>query len=58
MEIGSSGCLPTFKAVVGKLGETIIDSKVAEYPSDGHTPYISNPTEFVKRVTVFARHAP
>lgn len=49
---------PFFKAIIKKLGDAIPGSRVEEYPNDGHTPHISNPEEFVKRVTVFARHAP
>lgn len=45
---------PFFKPVIEKLAKAIPRSNVEEYPSDGHTPHISNPDEFVRRVTAFA----
>ena len=48
---------PFFKPIVEKLASTIPGSKLEAYPEDGHTPHISNPGEFVRRVTAFARSA-
>jgi len=46
---------PFFKPIVEKLANIIPGSKLEPYPDDGHTPHISNPGEFVKRVTAFAK---
>jgi pimeloyl-ACP methyl ester carboxylesterase len=42
-----------FKPIVEKLATVIPNSKLESYPNDGHTPHISNPEEFVKRVKDF-----
>lgn len=46
---------PFFKPIAEKLAGIIPDSKLETYPNDGHTPHISNPGEFVRRVTAFAK---
>jgi pimeloyl-ACP methyl ester carboxylesterase len=46
---------PFFKPIVEKLAQIIPGSKLETYPNDGHTPHISNPSEFVRRVTAFAK---
>ena len=46
---------PFFKPVVEKLASIIPGSTLTSYPNDGHTPHISNPDEFVRRVTAFAK---
>ncbi len=46
---------PFFKPIVEKLAGIIPDSKLETYPNDGHAPHISDPSEFVRRVTVFAK---
>jgi len=46
---------PFFKPIVEKLASIIPDSKLESYPNDGHVPHISNPSEFVRRVTAFAQ---
>lgn len=45
---------PFFKPIIGKVAKALPNSRVEEYPNDGHTPHISNPEEFVRRVTAFA----
>jgi pimeloyl-ACP methyl ester carboxylesterase len=46
---------PFFKPIVEKLAKMIPSSKLETYPNDGHTPHISNPDEFVRRVTAFIK---
>jgi pimeloyl-ACP methyl ester carboxylesterase len=46
---------PFFKPIVEKLVGAIPGSRLDSYPDDGHTPHISNPDEFVRRVTAFAK---
>ena len=46
---------PFFRPIVETVARAIPGSKLQSYPSDGHTPHISNPSLFVKRVTSFAR---
>ncbi len=46
---------PFFKPIVEKLAGIIPRSKLDAYADDGHTPHISNPDEFVRRVTAFAK---
>ncbi len=46
---------PFFKPIVEKVASAIYGSRLETYPGDGHTPHISNPNEFVKRVASFAR---
>lgn len=46
---------PFFRPIVQKLVDTIPGSTIGGYPEDGHTPHISNPDEFVPRITAFAR---
>ena len=46
---------PFFKPIIEKLADIIPNSKLEPYPNDGHTPHISNPGEFVRRVTAFAK---
>ncbi len=46
---------PFFKPIVEKLADTIPGSRLEVFPNDGHTPHISNPAEFVRRVTAFAQ---
>jgi len=46
---------PFFKPIVEKVASAIHGAKLESYPDDGHTPHISNPEEYVKRVTSFAR---
>ncbi len=48
---------PFFRPIVEKLANMIPGSRLEVYPDDGHTPHISNPAEFVKRVTAFAQHS-
>ncbi len=45
---------PFFRPIVEKVASTIHGSRLESYPDDGHTPHISNPDEYVKRVTSFA----
>ncbi len=45
---------PFFRPIVEKLAKTIQGSRLESYPNDGHTPHISNPTDFVERVANFA----
>ena len=49
---------PFFKPIVQRLATTIPGSTLEVYPNDGHTPHISNPDEFVRRVTAFAHARP
>jgi len=46
---------PFFKPIVEKLAGVIPDSRLETYPDEGHIPHISNPGEFVRRVTAFAK---
>jgi pimeloyl-ACP methyl ester carboxylesterase len=46
---------PFFKPIIEKLAKTIPGSKVLSYAEAGHTPHISHPDEFVRRVTSFAK---
>jgi pimeloyl-ACP methyl ester carboxylesterase len=46
---------PFFRPIVEKLAKTLPGSKVETYLDDGHTPHMSNPVEFVRKVTGFAR---
>jgi pimeloyl-ACP methyl ester carboxylesterase len=46
---------PFFKPIVERLAGIIPSSRLEAYPNDGHTPHISNPEEFVRRVTAFAK---
>lgn len=46
---------PFFKPIVEKLASVIPGSKLQIYPDDGHTPHISNPGEFVRRVAEFVK---
>jgi len=46
---------PFFRPIVEKVADAILGSKLESYPSDGHTPHISNPSVFVERVTSFSR---
>ncbi|MDE1853448.1 MAG: alpha/beta hydrolase [Thaumarchaeota archaeon] len=46
---------PFFRPIVEKLAGVIPGSRLETYPDDGHTPHISNPDEFVRRVTAFAK---
>lgn len=46
---------PFFRPIVEKVAGAIPGSKLEVYPNDGHTPHISNPDEFVRRVTAFAK---
>ncbi len=46
---------PFFRPIVEKLAGVIPGSRLEAYPADGHTPHISNPDEFVRRVAAFAR---
>lgn len=48
---------PFFRPIVEKLASVIPKSRLETYPKDGHTPHISNPDEFVRRVTAFAQSA-
>jgi pimeloyl-ACP methyl ester carboxylesterase len=48
---------PFFRPIVERLANTIPGSRLEVYPNDGHTPHISNPAEFVKRVTEFAQRS-
>jgi pimeloyl-ACP methyl ester carboxylesterase len=41
------------KLIVEKLAKTIPNSKLEFYPDQGHTPHLSNPEEFVRRVRSF-----
>jgi pimeloyl-ACP methyl ester carboxylesterase len=42
------------KLVIEKLENAIPGSRVEFDPRAGHTPHVSNPGEFVRRVTTFA----
>jgi pimeloyl-ACP methyl ester carboxylesterase len=46
---------PFFKPIVERLLGVIPSSRLEAYPVDGHTPHISNPDEFVRNVTAFAK---
>jgi len=46
---------PFYKPIIEKLAKALPESKVETYPDDGHTPHMSNPVEFVRKVTGFAR---
>lgn len=46
---------PFFRPIVEKVAKALSSSRVEGFPEDGHTPHISNPNAFVKRVTEFAR---
>ena len=41
---------PPFKPIIEKLARIIPSSKVSDYPDAGHTPHISHPDEFVRKV--------
>jgi len=45
---------PFFKPIVERLAGVIPSARLEAFPDDGHTPHISNPDEFVRRVTAFA----
>jgi len=45
---------PFFRPIIEKLSKTMPGSKLLSYPEAGHTPHISHPEEFVRRVTSFA----
>jgi len=45
---------PFFRPIVEKVASAIHGSRLETYPGDGHTPHISNPDEFVKRLISFA----
>ena len=45
---------PFFRPIVEKVASAIYGSRLEGYPNDDHTPHISNPDEFVKRVISFA----
>jgi pimeloyl-ACP methyl ester carboxylesterase len=46
---------PFFKPIAERLAGVIPGSRLEAYPADGHTPQISNPDEFVRRATAFAK---
>ncbi len=46
---------PFFRPIIAKLANAMPSSRVESYPNDGHAPHISNPGEFVRRVTTFAQ---
>ena len=46
---------PFFKPIIAKLATAMPTSRVVSYPGDGHAPHISNPDEYVRRVTAFAQ---
>ncbi len=48
---------PFFKPIIAKLARIMPSSRVESYPTEGHAPHISNPSEFVRRVTAFAQSA-
>jgi len=43
------------RLVIERLAKTIPSSKVEFDPTGGHTPHVSNPEEFVRKTTAFAR---
>jgi pimeloyl-ACP methyl ester carboxylesterase len=43
--------------VIERLAKAIPNSKVEFDPNQGHAPHVSNPREFVRRVTAFAQSA-
>jgi pimeloyl-ACP methyl ester carboxylesterase len=43
------------RPIIEKVAKALPNSKLESYPNDGHVPHISNPTEFVRRVTTFAK---
>ena len=44
---------PFFRPIVEKVAGVIPGSRLESYPGDGHTPHISNPEEFGRRVNAF-----
>jgi pimeloyl-ACP methyl ester carboxylesterase len=48
---------PFFIPILEKVAAAVPGSVVQFYPDDGHAPHVSNPVEFVRRVTEFAASA-
>ncbi len=46
---------PFFKPIIAKLANAMPGSRVEDYPNDGHAPHISNPDEFVRKLTALAQ---
>ncbi len=46
---------PPFKPIIAKLANAMPGSRLEEYPNDGHAPHMSNPDEYVRRLTTFAQ---
>lgn len=46
---------PFFKPIIVKLANAMPGSRLEEFPSDGHAPHMSNPEEYVRRLTAFAQ---
>ncbi len=46
---------PFFKPIIDKLANLMEGSKIEEFPNDGHAPHMSNPDEYVRRLTAFAQ---
>jgi pimeloyl-ACP methyl ester carboxylesterase len=42
------------KLVIDRLSKALPNSKVLEFPNDGHSPQLSNPSEFVRTASAFA----